>query len=250
MFLEVSPHPVVAAAVRDNLTAEAVVVGTLRREEPELATFRLSLAALHCAGVPVAWSVLYGDADLADPPAITYDRRRHWVDVSPASPEPVVAGLPGVHAEVAGDPVRHTWVGDTGLAALPFLADHRVHDEAVLPGAAFHALALSAACTVFGAPADEVRVEDLTFRELLRLADRHRGQHHRHGDRARSRRVRDLRPGRRRRLGPARRRGAALAAAPPCPSRRCRRVTSLATPRRCTRRCARAASSTARCSRG
>ncbi|GIF63129.1 phthioceranic/hydroxyphthioceranic acid synthase [Asanoa ishikariensis] len=171
VFLEVSPHPVVAAAVRDNLSPEAVVVGTLRREEPELPTFRTSLAALHCAGVPVAWSVLYGDAELADPPAITYDRRRHWVDVSPVAPAAAPVGLPGVHAEVAGDPVRHTWVGDAGLLACAFLADHRVHDEPVLPGAAFHALALSAACAVFAAPADEVSVENLTFRELLRLAD-------------------------------------------------------------------------------
>ncbi|SNS58920.1 polyketide synthase 2/polyketide synthase 5 [Asanoa hainanensis] len=171
VFLEVSPHPVVVAALRDNLPEDAAVIGTLRREEPELATFRTALAALHCAGVPVAWSVLYGDADLADPPAITYDRRRHWVDAAPVAPAAPPLGLPGRHTEVAGDPVRHTWVGDAGLLALPFLADHRVHDEPVLPGAAYHALALSAACAVFAAPADEVAVEDLTFHELLRLAD-------------------------------------------------------------------------------
>ncbi|GIF47060.1 polyketide synthase 2/polyketide synthase 5 [Asanoa ferruginea] len=171
VFLEVSPHPIVTSAVRDS-TTDAVVVGTLRRDEPEVLTFRTALAALHCSGVPVAWSALYGDADLADPPTMTYDRRRHWVDVSPVDPTPDVSGLPGRHTEVAGDPVRHTWVGDAGLDALPFLADHRVHDEAVLPGAAFHALALSAATAVFAAPVDQVVVEDLAFRELLRLEAR------------------------------------------------------------------------------
>ncbi|HEV7709735.1 MAG TPA: type I polyketide synthase [Asanoa sp.] len=171
VFLEVSPHPIVTSAVRDT-TTDAVVVGTLRRDEPEVLTFRTALAALHCSGVPVAWSALYGDADLADPPTMTYDRRRHWVDVSPVEAAPDATGLPGRHTEVAGDPVRHTWVGDAGLDALPFLADHRVHDEAVLPGAAFHALALSAATAVFAAPADQVVVEDLAFRELLRLEAR------------------------------------------------------------------------------
>ncbi|MDG4826234.1 type I polyketide synthase [Asanoa sp. WMMD1127] len=171
VFLEVAPHPVVAGAIRESVSAESVVLGTLRRDEPELVTFRTGLAALHCAGVPVAWSVLYGDAELADPPTLTYDRRRHWVDVAPVSASVAPAGLPGAHAEVAGDPVRHTWVGDAGLLALPFLADHQVHDEPVLPGAAYHALALSAACAVFAAPADEVVVEDLSFRELLRLGD-------------------------------------------------------------------------------
>ncbi|GIF78216.1 type I polyketide synthase [Asanoa siamensis] len=173
VFLEVAPHPVVTAAVRESLTDDAVVLGTLRREEPELATFRTALAALHCAGVPVAWSVLYGDAELADPPTLTYDRRRHWIDLAePAGPAPLATGLPGTHTEVAGDPVRHTWVGDAGTDALPFLADHRVHDEPVLPGAAFHALALTAACGVFGVPADDVVVENLAFQELLRLDPR------------------------------------------------------------------------------
>ena len=112
--------------------------------------------------------------DLADPPTITFDRRRHWVDVAPAARRAGDApGLPGRHTEVAGDPVRHTWRGDAGPAALPFLADHRVHDEAVLPGAAFHALALSAACEVFARAAPtRCEVNDLRFRELLRLADR------------------------------------------------------------------------------
>ncbi|MBU3867939.1 SDR family NAD(P)-dependent oxidoreductase, partial [Streptomyces sp. 4503] len=76
------------------------------------------------------------------------------------------------HLELPGDPVRHSWRARTGTAALPWLDDHRVHDAPVLPGAASYALALTAACEVFGAGPEEVEVTDLHFRELLRLADR------------------------------------------------------------------------------
>ena len=169
VFVEVSPHPVVIGAVRDSVP-DAVTVVTQRRDEDERVVFRRALAALHCAGVPVAWSALYGDAELADPPTITYDRRRHWVDRAPAlAPAPAGGPLPGTHTEVAGDPVRHTWLGDAGLDASPWLGDHRVHGDAVLPGSGFHALALTAACAVFGAAPAEVTVADLAFRELLRL---------------------------------------------------------------------------------
>ncbi|MER5970588.1 type I polyketide synthase [Streptomyces sp. NPDC002055] len=178
VYVEVSPHPVVTRAVSESLTGLAgdpVVLPTLRRGEDERSVLRAQLAALHCAGVPVDWSVLYGDARLADVPPITFDRKRHWVDTVPAAGSGTgVNGptLPGVHAEVPGDTVRHTWQGDAGTAAQPWLADHRVHGEPVLPGAAYYALALTAACEVFDAAPHEVEVADVRFRELLRLTER------------------------------------------------------------------------------
>ncbi|MGP3941154.1 SDR family NAD(P)-dependent oxidoreductase [Streptomyces sp. 6N106] len=181
VYVEISPHPVITHPVLRGLAGlveDPVVLPTLRREEDEPATFRTQLAALHCAGVPVDWSVLYADAALADVPPITFDRTRHWADAPLAAPSDDPPGaspagaLPGAHLEVPGDPVRHSWRARTGTAALPWLDDHRVHDAPVLPGAASYALALTAACEVFGAGPEEVEVTDLHFRELLRLADR------------------------------------------------------------------------------
>nr|WP_228054240.1 acyltransferase domain-containing protein [Streptomyces antimycoticus] len=181
VYVEISPHPVITHPVLRGLAGlveDPVVLPTLRREEDEPATFRTQLAALHCAGVPVDWSVLYADAALADVPPITFDRTRHWADAPlPAPPDDPpgaspAGALPGAHLEVPGDPVRHSWRARTGTAALPWLDDHRVHDAPVLPGAVSYALALTAACEVFGAEPEEVEVTDLHFRELLRLADR------------------------------------------------------------------------------
>ncbi|MBO0863758.1 MAG: hypothetical protein J2P16_01635 [Mycobacterium sp.] len=61
-------------ATLDNLIDGAVVLPTLRRGEDERATFRLQLAAAHCAGVAVDWSVLHGRGRLVDPPPITFDQ--------------------------------------------------------------------------------------------------------------------------------------------------------------------------------
>ncbi|WP_262702314.1 MULTISPECIES: type I polyketide synthase [Streptomyces] len=176
VYVEISPHPVITHPVLAGLAGlveDPVVLPTLRREADEPTTFRTHLAALHCAGVPVDWSVLYADAALADVPPITFDRTRHWADAPPPAPSDAVpaGALPGAHLEVPGEPVRHFWRARTGTAALPWLDDHRVHDAPVLPGAASYALALTAACEVFDAGPEEVEVTDLHFRELLRLAD-------------------------------------------------------------------------------
>jgi polyketide synthase 2 len=179
VYVEISPHPVVThpvARTLAGLTRDAVVLPTLRRGEDETATFRTQLAALHCAGVPVDWAHLYGDGDLADVPAITFDRTPHWA--TPALPAPAAdttgrtAGeLPGSHTEVPGEALRHSWHARTGTAALPWLDDHRVHGTPVLPGAAYYALALTTACQVFDADPTEVEVTDLRFHELLTIAE-------------------------------------------------------------------------------
>ncbi|MFD3422708.1 SDR family NAD(P)-dependent oxidoreductase [Streptomyces decoyicus] len=176
VYVEVSPHPVVTHSVERSLAGlvgEPVVLPTLRREEDEQATFRTQLAALHCAAVPVNWRQLYGEGSLVDAPTVTFDRRHHWADAAPpaepAADAPGAAPLPGHHTEFPGEPVRHCWRADAGTEALPWLGDHRVHGNAVFPGAAHCGLALSAACEVFGAAPHEVEITDVHFRQLLRL---------------------------------------------------------------------------------
>ncbi|MEU5274081.1 type I polyketide synthase [Streptomyces hygroscopicus] len=180
VYVEISPHPVITHSLHSGLAGlveNPVVLPTLRRDEDEPATFLTQLAALHCAGVPVDWAARYADAALADVPPITFDRTRHWADTTVAVPSAAPAdraahdALPGVHTEVPGEPPRHSWHARTGTAALPWLDDHRVLGAPVLPGAAYYALALTAACEVFTAAPTEVEVTDVRFHEVLRLAE-------------------------------------------------------------------------------
>src|SRR5262249_25971143 len=63
-FVEVSPHPVFALALRETIEDaledpdEAAVLGTLRRDEAGPARFAFSLAEAHVRGVPVDWASL------------------------------------------------------------------------------------------------------------------------------------------------------------------------------------------------
>nr|BFE52025.1 hypothetical protein GCM10017745_54520 [Saccharothrix mutabilis subsp. capreolus] len=152
-FLEVSPHPVALPAIAET-APHATLVGTLRRDTDDLRTFHANLTALHLHGAVPATGV-------TDVPTAPWHHREHWT-----TPPTTSAGHPllGVHVELPSG--VHAWQSDVGLDAHPWLADHRVHDVPVLPGAAYVELALAAA-DVLGAPHE---VRDVTFDRLLPLA--------------------------------------------------------------------------------
>ncbi|CAL9484767.1 hypothetical protein SUDANB95_03092 [Actinosynnema sp. ALI-1.44] len=154
-FLEVSPHPVALPAIAETAPG-ATLVGTLRRDTDDLRTFHANLTALHLHGAVPATGV-------TDVPTAPWHHREHWT-----TPPTTSAGHPllGVHVELPSG--VHAWQSDVGLDAHPWLADHRVHDVPVLPGAAYVELALAAA-EVLGAPHE---VRDVTFDRLLPLAAR------------------------------------------------------------------------------
>jgi polyketide synthase 2/polyketide synthase 5 len=180
VFIEISPHPVVTHAITASLRglcADPVVLSTLRRDENGPSTLLTHLAAAHCAGVDVDWSTMYGTGHLVDAPTTTFDRRRHWTELAdPDGPrntpaERPAAALPGRHAEVPGEERRHVWLADAGTALQPWLAEHRVHGAAVLPGAGYCAVALVAGGEAWRVPLDQLELRDVRFLTLLRLAE-------------------------------------------------------------------------------
>ncbi|KPI22405.1 6-methylsalicylic acid synthase, 6-deoxyerythronolide-B synthase [Actinobacteria bacterium OK074] len=105
-FIEVSPHPVVAFGLRETIEdagVDAVVLGTLRRDQGGLDRFVTSLAEAHVQGVVVDWAAVFAGAGAGsglglgaagarrvDLPTYAFQRRRYWL------PEPVVGGGAGV----------------------------------------------------------------------------------------------------------------------------------------------------------
>lgn len=145
--VEISAHPVLTPAV-EQLVAEhgrpAVALATLRRGEGGPDAFTRALARGYAAGLEP-----FGDLPRCRPvalPAHPLRPERHWLPDGAAPPRPgAVRGL-----DVALDPSpgeRDVWHGTTELAVadLPWLADHRVHGTAVLPGTATLALAVNTA---------------------------------------------------------------------------------------------------------
>jgi acyl transferase domain-containing protein/NADPH:quinone reductase-like Zn-dependent oxidoreductase/acyl carrier protein len=175
VFVEVSPHPVLTAAITETLedsggAADAaapapVVTETLRRRHGGLNRFLASLAALHVRGVGVDWAAVLAGGRRVDLPTYSFQRQRYWPEASPESVGDVrSAGLGAVGHPLLGALVELAGgeglvlTGRLSVRAQPWLADHAVADTVLLPGTAFVELAVRA-----GDQAGCARVEELTL---------------------------------------------------------------------------------------
>ncbi|MGN9789436.1 type I polyketide synthase, partial [Nonomuraea sp. ZG12] len=137
VFVEVSPHPVLTAAISATLDQPSqeiedppVVVGTLRREDGGAQRVLRSLAEVHVRGVPVDWRAVLTPGRRVDLPTYAFVRERFWVEGMLAAPS----------GGRVGDPVEERfWAavddGDVaGLADTLALDGRRL--EEVLPALA------------------------------------------------------------------------------------------------------------------
>ncbi|WP_455353252.1 SDR family NAD(P)-dependent oxidoreductase [Streptomyces sp. SYSU K217416] len=176
VFLEVSPHPVVAQSVLETVmetdgahAGRSTVLGTLGRGTASDGAIADTLAALHCAGVDLPREAVPAGQP-AELPTYAWQHQsfprpaRTPVD-SPAHP------LLGHRVTLPGTPVRHVWQSRVDVDRLPWLGDHRVHGTAVLAGTAYAELALAAACEAFGTTPDWAEAADLVLARMLPLSE-------------------------------------------------------------------------------
>ena len=174
-FVELSPHPVVGGAVATTL-AEAdvrgVVVGSLRRNEPERQALLRHLGALVVAGHEPDLTRLSRSHRVVDLPPYAWQLERHWLEdvrggLSPTAVA-VVAGHPIVDClrPVAGAP--GVFAGEATLAAhgIPWVEDHQVGGVAIFPTTGWIEAALAAAARTLHGP---VAVVDLRIEAALSL---------------------------------------------------------------------------------
>ncbi|MFE3034837.1 beta-ketoacyl synthase N-terminal-like domain-containing protein [Streptomyces canus] len=105
VFVEISPHPVLARALTDNVPG-ALALGTLRRDADGCADFLTQVGALYCAGQPLPLP----SGRVVDLPAPRWKHVRHWwTDGRGASPTKV--------RPVVGAEIRTEAPEDTSVAA-------------------------------------------------------------------------------------------------------------------------------------
>jgi NADPH:quinone reductase-like Zn-dependent oxidoreductase/aryl carrier-like protein len=161
-LVELSPHPVLAAAVVEGFEhrgKRARVLPSLRRHEDERATMLLSLGTLHTLGHPVDWN---GVVPPPEPqrfvrlPLYPWQRERYWHEAEesrvsrltpPAHP---LLGMP------QGGP-QPAWEARLDLRLTPYLADHRVQRGIILPATAYLEMALAVGRERFGTGGCELR---------------------------------------------------------------------------------------------
>ncbi|WP_431784967.1 acyltransferase domain-containing protein, partial [Streptomyces chumphonensis] len=154
-FVEVSAHPVLTMGVQaivEAADAEAIVVGTLRREEDESARFIASAAELWVRGVDVDWSAVYAGRSVrrVDLPTYAFQRERFWLESGSGAGDVVGLGLGAAEHPLLGASVSLAVDGGvvlTGRLSVrthPWLADHAVGGMVLFPGSGFVELAVRA----------------------------------------------------------------------------------------------------------
>ncbi|WP_030454772.1 type I polyketide synthase [Herbidospora cretacea] len=142
VFLEISPHPVVAHSVTETLSEhgfEDVFVGTsLRRNQPELATFLASVGTAHCHGVEVDWTRLQPSGGLADLPPYAWQHRRHWresyTETDNRGHDVDSYTLLGAGTTLAGSRTR-VWKTSVQDANRPYPGSHALNGVEIVPAA-------------------------------------------------------------------------------------------------------------------
>jgi acyl transferase domain-containing protein len=119
VFVEVSPHPVLAVAMAetaDALAASPVVTGTLHKDDGSAGDLLTSLAELHVRGVPVQWDEAFaaGRPRRIGLPSYAFQRQRYWLAAPDGTRTPNAAPFP----RGAGPDSHRPAPADSGAADL------------------------------------------------------------------------------------------------------------------------------------
>ncbi|WP_446696898.1 type I polyketide synthase, partial [Streptomyces griseoloalbus] len=173
-FVELGPDGVLSGMARESAGDDALLVPLLRKDRDEETTALTALARLAAHGLTVDWTAYLAGtgARLTDLPTYPFQHQRYWPTPDASSGDVESAGL-----RSAGHPLLSAAVefSDSdglllttrlSLRSHPWLGEHVVMGNVLLPGTAFVELAVRAG--------DEVgcdRVEELTLAAPLVLPE-------------------------------------------------------------------------------
>ncbi|WP_190132995.1 type I polyketide synthase [Streptomyces mashuensis] len=171
--VEVGPDAQLTAAAMGGAAGEhegLVCTATARAGVPEGEAVLAALGELHVHGLPVDWARVYAGsgARRVDLPTYPFQRQRYWLEDDTASTAPTPAG--GEHPLLTGTTTvpgtEHLLcTGHLSVAAQPWLRDHVVAGQVLVPAAAFAEMLVHA-----GDLCELDVVEDLVLTAPLPLA--------------------------------------------------------------------------------
>jgi acyl transferase domain-containing protein/NADPH:quinone reductase-like Zn-dependent oxidoreductase len=164
VFLEVGPHPVLSANIREFLVTSGesgATVSTLDRDRPDADSVRRAVGGLYAAGALDVMALFGEPAPHLELPRYPWQRQR--LHHEPPELRQYIYGTRDSYA-MLGDPDfnnRLVWELQVSEQTLPWIADHVVDGRCILPGAAYLDAALSATSVHTGAAS--AAAEDLRF---------------------------------------------------------------------------------------
>lgn len=176
-FVELSPHPVLAAPLAECAVArglELPVLASMRRGRSERETMLQTCGALYMLGITPRWDVVSPLRDLpVDLPSYPWQRQRYWVRdfdryASGAARSADASPLLGTRTAIGDDGTR-AFDAVWPALALRWLADHRIAQQIVMPGAAMVEMLRAAA--VAASDGQRVTVTDFVVHDRLLLSE-------------------------------------------------------------------------------
>ncbi|QXH74835.1 SDR family NAD(P)-dependent oxidoreductase [Pseudomonas atacamensis] len=171
VFLEVGPHAILRGYLNDALAARAqqgTVIATLKRGEDAPHLINRAVAKVLISGAEIDLACLFPSVGrFVRLPNYIWQRERHWHGETPESSR-------ALHRERAHPLLGHavpghalTWENRLDTQLFPSLADHKVGDAVLFPGAGFTELVLAAAQCY--QPGEFVDIEELEIHSPLIL---------------------------------------------------------------------------------
>lgn len=171
VFVEVGPHPILRSYVTDALAAQeqqGAVIATLLRDNDAPSQVTRTVAKVLISGAATDLDCLFPHVGrLVRLPNYAWQRERHWHSDTPESTGALHRRR--VHP-LLGYPVADhelTWDNRLDTQLFPSLADHKVGDAVLFPGAGFTELVLAAAQCY--QPGEYVDIEELEIHSPLVL---------------------------------------------------------------------------------
>ncbi|WP_020500827.1 type I polyketide synthase, partial [Sciscionella marina] len=162
-FLELGPDGVLSAAGQE--CADGLFVPALRRDRPEPETLVAALAAVHTHGGTVRWAEMLSGARPVQLPTYPFQRARYWLPATAGTGDAAGLGLGSAEHPLLGAVVSVAdadgllLTGSLSLRTHPWLAEHVVHGQVVVPGTALVELAVRAADETGLAALDELTLQ-------------------------------------------------------------------------------------------
>ncbi|MFE0023212.1 SDR family NAD(P)-dependent oxidoreductase [Amycolatopsis sp. NPDC059021] len=151
VFVEVSAHPVLVQPITEIVEdTEAVVTGSLRREDGGLRRLFASLAEVVVRGVTVDWSAVLPPSGRADLPTYAFDHQHYWLRLGESATDAVSLGLAGADHPLLGAVVPLpqsdglVFTSRLSLRTHPWLAGHAIGGVVLIPGTVYVDLAVRA----------------------------------------------------------------------------------------------------------
>ncbi|MCK0177447.1 type I polyketide synthase [Mycolicibacterium sp. F2034L] len=168
-FVELGPHPVLAASVFETAGQQRVsLTATQRRGHDDARTLLDCVGALHSHGHDIDWEAVHSrPGRVLKLPSYPWQTKRYWVETQETTESLFYRPVhPLLGQPVSG--VHPTWEAEISTLLNAFLADHRVQGSVVLPGSVYIEMAVAAAKATYGS---HHSVDNLVLHRAVLLDD-------------------------------------------------------------------------------